>query len=123
MSYAGCHAWAIPTTCGDVPGAVELVRRLTSYQAGSIDAAGGSVCAHVAAFADVEPVGERDARRLAITADTIATAMITYPPHVRFPEVEDAGWRSIRAALRGERSAADAVAEVQRVAETVLGGR
>ncbi len=121
VSYAGCHAWAVPNTCADVPGALELVRRLTSYEAGAIDAAGGSVCAHVRAFADVEPVDDRDARRLAITADTIASAMITYPPHVRFPEVEDAGWRSIRAALRGEVSAAQAVADVQRMAESVLG--
>jgi multiple sugar transport system substrate-binding protein len=120
VSYAGCHAWAVPTTCGDLPAAIELVRRLTSYEAGALDAAGGSVCAHVAAFADVEPVDARDARRLAITADTIATAMITYPPHVRFPEVEDAGWRSIRAALRGETTPAEAVTEVQRVAETIL---
>ncbi|MFN8021717.1 MAG: extracellular solute-binding protein [Acidimicrobiales bacterium] len=120
VSYAGCHAWAIPTTCADVPGALELVRRLTSYEAGALDAAGGSVCAHVAAFSDVEPTDDRDRRRLAITADTIATAMITYPPHVRFPEVEDAGWRSIRAALCGELSAAQAVHEVQRVALEVL---
>lgn len=120
VSYAGCHAWAVPTTCADLDGALDLVRRLTSYEAGTLDAAGGSVCAHVGAFADVVPVDDRDRRRLAITADTIATAMITYPPHVRFPEVEDAGWQAIRAALRGERSAAAAVAEVQHVAEAVL---
>jgi multiple sugar transport system substrate-binding protein len=122
VSYAGCHAWAIPTTCGDVPGARELVRLLTSQRAGAVDAAGGSVCAHVGAFAEVQPSDDRDRRRLAITADTIATAMITYPPHERFPELEDAGWRAVRDALRGERTPADAVAEVQRVAERVLGG-
>lgn len=115
-SYAGCHAWAIPTTCGDLSGAVELVRLLTSREAGDVDAAGGNVCAHVDAFAAVEPVDDRDRRRLAITADTIATAMITYPPHPRFPVVEDAGWRTIRAALRGEITPAAAVAEIQRVA-------
>ena len=27
--------------------------------------------------------------------------MITYPPLVRFPEIEDAGWSAIRDALRG----------------------
>ena len=27
-SYAGCHGWAIPRTCGDVPGAVALLTQL-----------------------------------------------------------------------------------------------
>ena len=55
-----------------------------------------------------------------ITANTIEQAMITYPPDPRFPEVEDAGWQAINDALRGRRSASDAVAEIQRRAAAIL---
>ncbi|MEI8238340.1 MAG: hypothetical protein WCI22_02880, partial [Actinomycetota bacterium] len=61
--------------------------------------------------------------RLAITTATIEQAMITYPPHPRFPEVEDAGWQAINDALRGERSSRDAVQEIQRRAESALSPR
>lgn len=122
VSYAGCHAWAIPTTCGDLDGAVALLHRLVGAEANAIDAAGGTMCAHTAALAAVEPTDARDARRLAITRATIDEAMITYPPHARFPEVEDAGWSAINAALRGELTPRAAVDAVQAVAERVLLG-
>ena len=66
-------------------------------------------------------MNETDRRRLAITTETIETAMITYPPHPQFPEVEDAGWQAIHDALRGMRTAKSAVKEIQARAEAVLG--
>ena len=120
VSYAGCHSWAIPTTCGDVDGARALVERLIGFELAALDATGGTVPAHVAAFAAVTPHDDVDARRLAITRDTIATGMITYPPLEQFPAIEDAGWQHINAVLRGERTTADALAAIQRVAESVL---
>jgi len=120
VSYAGVHSWAIPTTCADVPSAIALIERLVSADAGALDAAGGSVCAHVDAFAAVEPADATDERRLEITRDTIANAMITYPSLSRFPEIEDAGWSAINAALRGELDPKTAVQQIQRAAEEVL---
>lgn len=120
VSYAGCHSWAIPTTCGDVDGARALVERLIGFELAALDATGGTVPAHVDAFAAVTPHDEIDARRLAITRDTIATGMITYPPLEQFPAIEDAGWQAINAVLRGERTTADALASIQQVAESVL---
>jgi ABC-type glycerol-3-phosphate transport system substrate-binding protein len=87
-----------------------------------MEAAGGSVCAHVSAFASLKPVDATDERRITITRDTIATAMITYPSLRRFPEIEDAGWQAINRALRGELSAQSAVDEVQAAAKRVLQG-
>ncbi|MFM2079155.1 MAG: hypothetical protein RJA49_3045 [Actinomycetota bacterium] len=121
VTYAGCHAWAVPTTCADVPAALDLVAMLTSEAANALDADGGSICANVDAFAAVSPVNETDRRRLAITAEMIETAMITYPAHPQFPEVEDAGWQAIHDALRGMRTAKSAVKEIQARAEAVLG--
>lgn len=120
VSYSGCHAWAIPTTCGDVEGAVALVERLAGEDAGRAEAALGGIPAHVAAAATAIPVDDTDARRLEVTHRTIAEAMITYPPHERFPEVEDAGWASLRAALVGEVAPADAVQGIQAAAEQAL---
>ena len=122
VSYSGCHAWAVPRTSGNVAGAAALVELLSAREAQGVEAAGGAVCAHVEAFAAVEPADATDERRLAVTRETIAGAMITYPPLPSFPEVEDAGWAAVRRALRGEITAAQACAAVQGRAEEVLRG-
>jgi multiple sugar transport system substrate-binding protein len=121
-SYAGCHAWAIPKTCGDLDGALRLLARLGSAEAHALEAESGAVCARTDVFAALRPADEREARRLAITRETVARGMITYPPLARFPEVEDAGWGALRRALRGECDARAALAEMQAAAERVLGG-
>jgi multiple sugar transport system substrate-binding protein len=120
VSYSGCHAWAIPRTCADVPRAVALVHDLCGAGAQALDAAGGSMCAHRAALAAVLPTDALDAARLDITRETIADSMITYPPHPRFPELEDAGWSALRDAIRGEITVNAAITSVQAVAERVL---
>jgi multiple sugar transport system substrate-binding protein len=120
VSYAGCHAWAIPHTCGAVDGAVELVRRLLGAELQAADAAGGNMCAHRDALARVAPVNDVDRQRLEITRRTIDEAMITYPPLERFPEIEDAGWTAIRDALRGNLTPGDAARTIQSTAELVL---
>jgi len=120
VSYAGCHAWAIPQSCGDVDGAVALLHRLLGAELQAIDAAGGTICAHRDALASVAPDNDVDRRRLEITRRTIDDAMITYPPLARFPEIEDAGWSAIRDALRGRRTPRAAARAIQSAAERVL---
>jgi multiple sugar transport system substrate-binding protein len=119
-SYAGCHSWAIPTACGDPEGALLLLERLSSAEAHALEAASGAVCAHVSAFAAQKPRDSIEERRRAITRDTIASGMITYPPLVRFPAVEDAGWSALRSALRGEVDVDTALANMQAAAEAAL---
>lgn len=121
VSYSGVHGWAIPTTCGDLDGAVDLVSRLCSVELHEREAAAGGIPARTDVLATMTPVDATDEARLAITRDTIDRAMITYPPLVRFPEVEDAGWGAINAALRGELTPSAAVATIQRAAEVALG--
>jgi len=119
-SYSGCHGWAIPRTCGDLPGAIALVTRLASIEAGHLEAAAGGIPAHTGALAQHDPLDPVDNERLSITKATIAEAMLTYPPLTRFPEVEDAGWSAIHDALTGEIDADDAVTRMQAAAEEVL---
>jgi multiple sugar transport system substrate-binding protein len=120
VSYAGCHSWAIPTTCGDIDGAVALVEYLASAELQSRDAAHGAMCAHRGALAAVKPSNDVDARRLAITRATIDTAMITYPPLASFPAIEAAGWSALRAALIGSCTPQAAAAMIQATAERIL---
>ncbi|MEY2424206.1 MAG: multiple sugar transport system substrate-binding protein [Acidimicrobiaceae bacterium] len=120
VSYSGCHGWAIPTTCGDLDGAVALVTRLCSVEMHRREAAAGGIPARTDALASVEAMDATDEARLAITRSTIEHGMITYPPLARFPEVEDAGWGAIHDALRGELSPAAAVASIQHAAESAL---
>jgi multiple sugar transport system substrate-binding protein len=121
-SYSGCHAWAIPTTCGDLPAAVDLLGRLCGDAAGDREAAAGGVPAHLGALGRYEPRDATDAARWAATRATIDSGMLTYPPLVRFPEVEDAGWGAIHDALTGAGTAAEAVGRMQASAEAILDG-
>jgi multiple sugar transport system substrate-binding protein len=120
VSYSGCHAWAIPTTCGDVGAAAAAVHLLIGHDAQHRDALGGSFCAHRSALAAVDAEGELDARRRAITAATIDESMITYPSLSWFPAVEDAGWQSIREAILGHLGPADAARRIQALATDAM---
>jgi multiple sugar transport system substrate-binding protein len=118
--YAGCHAWAIPQTSGDLDGACALVERLLGFDAQAADADAGTICAHRDALAAHEPESELDRARLAITMLMIADGMITFPPLAQFDRIEDAGWSAINAALRGELSPRAATHAIQIAAESVL---
>jgi multiple sugar transport system substrate-binding protein len=118
FSYSGCHGWAIPTTCGDVERAADFVQRLSSFDD---QAREPGIPAHVEALAARTPRDAVDAERLAVTQETIATAMITYPHIEGFDAIEDAGWRAINAAIRGEIGVVEATQRMQAAAEQVLG--
>ncbi len=120
VSYSGCHAWAIPKTCGDVSGATALIERLCSTEVQALDASAGSMCAHINALQVVTPVNEVDSLRLQITRETISSMMITYPPLRLFPLIEDAGAQLVSAVLRGEVTPGEAAMRMQREAHHVL---
>ena len=78
------------------------------------------MCAHSEALAAVAPVNDLDRRRLEITRTTINESMITYPPLQDFPAIEDAGWRAINGALRGNLRPGEAAQSIQSHAERIL---
>jgi multiple sugar transport system substrate-binding protein len=117
VSYSGCHAWAIPQTCGDFVGAQALVQRLCSAPVHLIDAEAGSMCAHTTALSSVVPTNAVDRLRLELTQATIASSMITYPALARFPTIEDAGAALISTMLRERNKPAAAAHSMQRAAE------
>lgn len=109
VSYSGCHAWAVPTTCGDLEGALGLLEWLCGPAAHRIEASLGGIPAHQGVLDSLTPLDEVDAVRLEVTRDTIADAMITYPALERFPQLENAGAAAISAVLRGTSPVDDAV--------------
>lgn len=114
VSYSGCHGWAIPTTCGDVDGAVALVERLCSSDLQRVEASLGGIPARTDVLGALEPVDGVDAERLDVTRRTIAEAMITYPGLPRFPVLEDRGAGAITSALGGTVPIAGAVDVIRR---------
>ena len=120
VSYSGCHAWGIPTTCGDLDAARLLLEQLIDGPAQLLDAGGGSMCAHTEALAAVTGVDDLDRRRLAITRSTISESMITYPPLPDFPAIEAVGWRAINDALRGKMRPGEAARSIQSDTERIL---
>ncbi len=119
-SYSGCHAWAIPRTCGDVDAAVAVLTDLAGEEAQRLDAAAGTIPAHRGALDAYVPLDDVDAERLAVTRATIEDAMLTYPPLERFPEIEDAAWGAIHDALVETVDPATAVERMQAAAEQAL---
>ena len=92
VSYSGAHAWAIPSTCADISAAAALIQRCARTSPPSSRRAGLGVRPR-RRLRRRRAADPTDERRLALTRDTIATAMITYPSLPRFPEVEDAAGR------------------------------
>lgn len=117
VSYSGCHAWAIPTTCANAERSAAFVQELCSLDTHLREP---GIPARRDALAQRTPVDATDALRLAVTQETIATAMITYPHIDGFDAIEDAGWQAINAAIRGEIDAATATGRIQATAEAVL---
>jgi ABC-type glycerol-3-phosphate transport system substrate-binding protein len=121
VSYAGCHGWAIPLTAGDVDGAVSLVTKLASEEAGRLEARSGAIPAHLGAAALIAPLDAIDGARLDFVREAISSQMATYPPHPRFAAFEDGGWRLVADVIAG-RTAPEALAPALRqLAELTLG--
>ena len=56
-SYSGCHGWAMPLTCGDVPAALDASGSCPRSRRKRSTRESGTVCAHVDAFASVDAAG------------------------------------------------------------------
>jgi multiple sugar transport system substrate-binding protein len=120
VTYAGCHSWAIPNSCKELDGALQLLDDLAGHRLQSEDSKSGAIPANDQARRELTPTSEIDARRLELTSRAVAEQMITYPPLAPFPAIEDAGWRALQRAMRGEASAKEVLTSVQAVAEQVL---
>lgn len=116
--YAGCHAWAIPKSCRDVPAAAALLAHLTSADAARYEAGYGLVPAR--ADADVPQETPLDRRRAALLTETIEQDMLVFPSLATYPAIEEAAAGTLRDVLRGRLSPAQALPRMQEAVELAV---
>lgn len=123
-AYAGIFMIAIPRSVHDMPGALALLRFLTSEEVQYGEASRGALAVRPAVQARVEAdakPGSREARRLEYLAETAKNCMLRVPKTAWYPRMEDALWRAVQSAITGERSVAEALeaagAQVREIVE------
>jgi multiple sugar transport system substrate-binding protein len=102
-AYAGAHGFSLTRRGIDRPGAVELLRFLTSAEQQSIEARQGSVPTRPAVLTQVRSAAEPpEAKRWNLLDLVIANDMLTPPAFSYYPEIEDILWRTVRSAMTAE---------------------
>jgi multiple sugar transport system substrate-binding protein len=122
--YAGCHTFAIPTTVHDRPGALALLRFLTSRESQAYEARLGTLPAREDSLEDARseaPEGSLAAHRWDLLEEAKAAALIP-PKHENYPAVEDAIWQGIRETLLGHRSIEEALRKSENEANQAAEG-
>ena len=113
--YAGCHTFAIPNTVRDRPGALALLRFLTSRESQVHEARLGTLPAREDSLEDAQaaaPEGSFGARRWKLLEEAKEAALIP-PKHPNYPAVEDAIWQGIREALLGNTGVEEALRQTE----------
>jgi multiple sugar transport system substrate-binding protein len=116
--YAGCHTFAIPNTVRDRPGALSLLRFLTSRESQVHEARLGTLPAREDSLEDAHaasPDGSLAARRWSLLEEAKAAALIP-PKHPNYPAVEDVIWQGIREALLGHKGVDEALEHTEAAA-------
>ncbi len=116
--YSSSHTFAIPTTVGDRPAAVELLRFLTSRESQAYEARLGTLPARDDALEDArseaEP-GSLSERRWGLLERAQEAALIP-PKHPTYPAVEDAIWEGIREVFLGNKGVEEALRDTEAAA-------
>src|SRR5215204_2994942 len=116
--YAGCHTFAIPNTVRDRPGALSLLRFLTSRESQVHEARLGTLPAREDSLEDAHaasPDSSLAARRWSLLEEAKAAALIS-PKHPNYPAVEDVIWQGIREALLGHKGVDEALEQTEAAA-------
>ena len=116
--YSGSHTFAIPSTVGDRPAALELLRFLTSRESQAYEANLGTLPARADALADARAkagAGSLAARRWGLLEEAQEAALIP-PKHPNYPAVEDAIWEGIREVFLGNKVVEEALRDTEAAA-------
>ncbi len=113
-AYAGAHDFSLTRRGIDRPGAVELLRFLTSAERQLSEARQGSVPARPAVLAQVRSAADpAEAGRWKLLDLVIANDMLTPPKFSYYPEIEDVLWRTVRSAMTAEMSVEEALQHME----------
>ncbi len=110
--YAGGHAFAIPTSVRNEEGARALLKFLTSADAQWHEAQHGALpvlkSVQSRLKAETEPAS-LEGHRLHLLEQTVSSHMLLPPRFPKYPEVEEALWKSLLKGVTGEWSVDDAL--------------
>ena len=121
--YSGGFTWAIPTSAADPAASLALLLFLTSAESQAVEAARGVLTPRRSvqqAVREAAASGSREARRLALLDETIATAMLVPPRFAAYPAVEAALWPALQQGITGALTVEEALAEAARRMDAVL---
>ena len=124
-AYSGCHSFAIPRRAAQPELSAALIAHLTSFEAQLGEARRGAIPCRASALAAVgaeAATNPAEARRWQLLAETEAT-MIIPPRFAAYPQCEDALWRSVQRAMKGELSAAFAVRTASAEVQDIVSGQ
>lgn len=123
-AYSGCHSFAIPRRAAQPEVSAALLAHLTSFEAQLGEARRGAIPCRASALAAVgaeAAAHPAEARRWQLLAETEPT-MIIPPRFAAYPLCEDALWRSVQRAMKGELSAADALGRAASDVQGIVAG-
>jgi len=124
--YAGGHSFALPVTVKDRAGALALLRFLTSEESQYTEAKRGAIVPRLAVMERIRaetPPGTVHARRLAALEETIQHHLLTFPHLACYPEIEEAGWQTLQAAILGQATVGAALRYLQDQVAQILAKR
>lgn len=121
--YSGGFTWAIPADAADPAASLSLLLYLASPESQGTEAARGVLvprCATRQATREEAEPGSREARRLALLEETMATSMLVPPRFAAYPAVEAALWPALQWGMTGEIPVDEALREAARRMDEVL---
>ncbi len=122
-AYAGCHSFAIPRTARDPDGGAELLRHLLSFDAQLSEAREGAIPCRRSALdrARGDDSGDPVTAARWHLLEWMERVMIMPPRLAVYPRCEDAVWRALQEAMRGngtvEWALAHAAEHVRRIVQ------
>lgn len=121
--YSGGFTWAIPGSATDPAASLALLLFLASAESQEREAARGALSPRRSvrrAMREAAPAGSREARRLALLEETVASSMLVPPRFAAYPAVEEALWPVLQRGITGEMSVEDALGEAARAMDAVV---
>lgn len=122
--YSGGFTWAIPRGARDLEASLALLTFLTSQESQRVEAEQGTVVTRRSvqrAAREAASPGTRDARRLELLDETIATSLLLPPRFAAYPKVEDAVWPILQRAILTDMPVTDALAAAAARMDAIVG--
>ena len=121
--YAGGFSYAIPKSCKDRDGALDLMRFLLSDEMQYEEAKRGVICVKKVVQERIKretPPGSLEGRRLAMLDRVVNESLLIPPKFARYPMVEDVLWKYLQDGFTGKVGVKEALKKAADEIERIL---